>query len=74
VSEALGEGFAECDTRQRELDELYIGNSFFAEYFYRALDKDFAESHHSVLGKEKPPSQRLVTKTTPLSSVLSDTR
>jgi hypothetical protein len=40
VSEALGkawktlvEGFAECDTRQRELDELYIGNSFFAEYF-----------------------------------------
>jgi hypothetical protein len=29
----LGEGFAECDTQQRELDELYIGNGFFAEYF-----------------------------------------
>jgi hypothetical protein len=29
----LGEGFAECDTRQRELDELYIGNGFFVEYF-----------------------------------------
>jgi hypothetical protein len=29
----LGEGFAECDTRQRELGELYIGNDFFAEYF-----------------------------------------
>jgi hypothetical protein len=29
----LGEVFVECDTRQRELGELYIGNSFFAEYF-----------------------------------------
>ena len=29
----LGEGFAECDTRQRELDELYIDNDFFTEYF-----------------------------------------
>jgi hypothetical protein len=25
--------FAECDTRQRELGEQYIGNDFFAEYF-----------------------------------------
>jgi hypothetical protein len=40
VSEALGkawktfsEGFAKCDTRQRELGELYIGYGFFAEYF-----------------------------------------
>jgi hypothetical protein len=40
VSEALGkawktldEGFAECNTRQRKLGELYIGNGFFAEYF-----------------------------------------
>jgi hypothetical protein len=41
--------------------------------FYRALDKDFAE-RHSVLGKEKPLSRRLVTKTAPLSSVLGDTR
>jgi hypothetical protein len=31
--ETLGEGFAECDTRQRRIDELYIGNGFFAEYF-----------------------------------------
>jgi hypothetical protein len=29
----LGEGFAECDTQQREPDELYISNGFFAEYF-----------------------------------------
>ena len=29
----LGKGFAECNTRQRTLGELYIGNSFFAEYF-----------------------------------------
>jgi hypothetical protein len=30
---ALGKGFAECDTWQRKLGELYIGNNFFAEYF-----------------------------------------
>jgi hypothetical protein len=41
--------------------------------FYRALGKDFAECH-SVLGKEKLPSRRLVTETMPLSSVLGDTR
>jgi hypothetical protein len=29
----LSKDFAECDTRQRELDELYIGNEFFAKYF-----------------------------------------
>jgi hypothetical protein len=29
----LGNGFAECNTRQRTLGELYIGNGLFAEYF-----------------------------------------
>jgi hypothetical protein len=29
----LGEVFAECGTRQRELGEQYIDNRFFAEYF-----------------------------------------
>jgi hypothetical protein len=29
----LGKGFAECNTRQRTLGELYISNSLFAEYF-----------------------------------------
>jgi hypothetical protein len=29
----LGKAFAECNTRQRTLGELYIGNSLFAEYF-----------------------------------------
>jgi hypothetical protein len=29
----LGKVFAECDTRQRDLSEQYIGNDFFAEYF-----------------------------------------
>jgi hypothetical protein len=40
VSQTLGKGyftlgkcFAECNTRQRTLGELYIGNSLFAEYF-----------------------------------------
>ena len=28
---SLGEGFSECDTQQRKLGELYIGNDFFAE-------------------------------------------
>jgi hypothetical protein len=41
--------------------------------FYRVLDKDYAECR-SVLGKEKPPLRRLVTETTPLPSVLGDTR
>jgi hypothetical protein len=29
----LGKGFAECNTRQRTLGELYIGNGLFSEYF-----------------------------------------
>jgi hypothetical protein len=29
----FGEVFAECDTRQKKVGELYIGNDFFAEYF-----------------------------------------
>jgi hypothetical protein len=33
IWKTLGEGFAECDTRQRRLGELYIGNDFFADYF-----------------------------------------
>jgi hypothetical protein len=42
----LGEGFTECDTRQKRLGELYISNDFFLpNTFYQALDKDFAECH-----------------------------
>jgi hypothetical protein len=29
----LGKCFAECNTRQRTLGELYIGNNLFAEYY-----------------------------------------
>jgi hypothetical protein len=50
-----------------------LATTSLSSTFYRALGKDFAECH-SVLGKEKPPSQRLVTETTPLPSVLGDTR
>jgi hypothetical protein len=32
-SATLGKVFAECDTRQRELGEQFIGNGFFAGYF-----------------------------------------
>jgi hypothetical protein len=32
-SVTLGKHFAECNTRQRTLGELYIGNGLFAEYF-----------------------------------------
>jgi hypothetical protein len=31
----------ECDTRQRSIDELYISNDFFTEYFLL----DFVECH-----------------------------
>jgi hypothetical protein len=60
---SIGEVFAECDTRQRELDELYIGNDFFAEYFLSGtrqsvsrgtLSKStfFAECQRQALGKD----------------------
>jgi hypothetical protein len=71
VSEAFGkswktldEGFAECDTQQRNFGELYISNGLFAEYFLSG----FAECQQ-VLGKEKSPSRRRVTATEPLPSV-----
>jgi hypothetical protein len=32
-SVTLDKGFAECNTRQRTLGELYIGSGLFAEYF-----------------------------------------
>jgi hypothetical protein len=34
----LGKAFAECNTRQRTLGELYIGNSLFVEYFLSGID------------------------------------
>jgi hypothetical protein len=47
--------------------------AFLPSTFYQALDKDFAECQ-SVLDKEKRSSRHRVTETTPLSSVLGDTR
>jgi hypothetical protein len=73
----LGKCFAECNTRQRTLGELYIGNSLFAEYYLsgtrQALGKDFAECQ-TALGKEKSPSRRQVTVTDPLPSAVCGTR
>jgi hypothetical protein len=37
VRKTLGEGFAECDTRQKSPDELYIGNDFLVEYFLSGM-------------------------------------
>jgi hypothetical protein len=80
VAEALGKAlktldrvFVECRTRQRRIGTQCIGKAFFAEYFFRALDKDFAECQE-VLDKEKQPSRRRVTETASLPSVLGDTR
>jgi hypothetical protein len=56
----LGEGFAECDTRQRKLDELYIGNDFFVEYFLSGTRQSV------TLGKES--STNYISATTSLSS------
>jgi hypothetical protein len=56
------------NTRQRELDEQYIGKAFFAEYFFRALGTDFAKCQ-AVLGKEKPHHGDGVTETVSLPSV-----
>jgi hypothetical protein len=33
IWKTLGKVFAEYDTRQKELDEQYIGNDFFVEHF-----------------------------------------
>jgi hypothetical protein len=55
------------NTRQIELGKQYIDNGFFDEYF-------LSDTCHSVLGKEKPLSRRLVTETAPLTSILGDTR
>jgi hypothetical protein len=63
VSEALGKGwktlgevFAECDTRQRRLGELYIDNGFFVEHSAKTFP-----SVRVVLGKEKSSSRHQVT-------------
>jgi hypothetical protein len=31
----LGERFAECDSRQRSLGKLYIGNDFYVKYNFK---------------------------------------
>jgi hypothetical protein len=36
----------------KEYSETFIGKDFFAEYFFRTLDKDFTECQ-KTLGKEK---------------------
>jgi hypothetical protein len=58
----LGEGFAECDTRQREVDKLYISNGFFAEYFL------------SDTRQTKVAITATGNRDRPLPSVLGDTR
>jgi hypothetical protein len=54
----LGKGFAECNTRQRTLDELYIGNRLFAEYILLGTRQRFCR----VLFDTR---QRKVTVTAP---------
>jgi hypothetical protein len=46
VPEALGKVFAECDTRQRDPSEQYIGNGFFAEYFLSGTRYSAKKSLH----------------------------
>jgi hypothetical protein len=46
----LGKAFAESNTRQRTPGKYFIGKWFFVEYFFRTLDKDFAECQ-KALGK-----------------------
>jgi hypothetical protein len=44
-------------TRQKGLDEQYIGKGLFIEYFFSGTRKDFVECQ-TVLDKEKPLSRR----------------
>jgi hypothetical protein len=70
----LGEVFAEYDTRQISLDELYIDNGFFAEYFLSDTWKRLYRVSLGILGKEKSPSRRQVTATGDCVKCHSDTR
>jgi hypothetical protein len=54
----LGKCFAECNTRQRTLGELYIGNSLFAEYYLSGTRQRLCRVPNGT-------RQRKVTVTTP---------
>jgi hypothetical protein len=70
----LGEGFAECNTRQRKLDELYIGNDFFAEYILSSTQQRLYRVSTGTQ-QRKSSSWRLVTSIDPFSIVhCTDTR
>ena len=69
VFEALGkawktldEGFIECDTQQRSLDDLHIGNGFFVEYFLSGTWERLCGVPFDTR-QEKTLSQRQVTVT-----------
>jgi hypothetical protein len=52
----LSKLFAECDSRQKGLSELYISNNFFVEYFCRALVKEKSLWRRQVIETETLPS------------------
>jgi hypothetical protein len=53
--------FTECNTRQKILSKYFIGKEFFAEYFFRTLDKDFAECQ-KALGKLRIENPKKTSK------------
>jgi hypothetical protein len=56
----LDEGFAECDSQQRSLDDLHNGNDFFVEYFLSGTWKKTLRSSIRYSTRKK---QRQVTAT-----------
>jgi hypothetical protein len=55
VYKALDEVFAECDTWQKSLGEMYIDNGFFVKFFCRSIGKknhrhggDFVECRRDI--------------------------
>jgi hypothetical protein len=54
--ETLDKLFAEWDSRQKSLGELYIGSGFFAEYFLSGTRKKLRRVSPDI-GNEKSPSR-----------------
>lgn len=49
VYKALDEVFAECDTWQKSLGEMYIDNGFFVKFFCRSIGKKITVTAETLL-------------------------
>jgi hypothetical protein len=74
VTETLGKGFADCDTRQIRIGKQYIGKAFFAEYLFSGTRQKGLPSVREHSAKKSGCYGDEVTETVSLPSVKDDTR